>query len=78
MDNNIRNKFITNILNVDDKDKLLTLVTCTRFYGERVDYSFVVDARLVRKNEMAKNYMVVENKKYKKIKKIMNGADEDE
>ena len=64
-------------VDVDDKDKLLTLVTCTRFYGERIDYSFVVDARLVRKHEVVRNYKVVENKKYKKIKKIMNGADED-
>lgn len=64
-------------VDVNDKDKLLTLVTCTRFYGERIDYSFVVDARLVRKHEMVGNYKVIENKKYKKIKKIMNGADED-
>ena len=63
---------------VKDTDKLLTLVTCTRFFGETTDYSFVVDARMVRKNEKIKNYGITEKKSYNRIKKIMKGDDDDE
>lgn len=58
---------------VDENDKLISLVTCTRFFGQTTEYSFVVDARLVRKNEMIKNYKVTERKTYERIKKIMKG-----
>ena len=56
---------------LNGQDKLLTLVTCTRFFGSTNSYSFVVDAREVRKNEKVKNYAVSETVKYKKIKKIL-------
>lgn len=62
---------------VDEKDKLLTLVTCTRFYGD-TSHSFVVDARLVRNHELTKNYKVEETGNYKEIKKILKGDDQDE
>ena len=60
-------------IEVDENDKLLTLVTCTRFYGSTDEYSFVVDARKVRNNEFIDNYKVVENKNYKKVKELMKG-----
>ena len=64
-------------VNVNKNDKLITLITCTRFFGDS-DYSFVVDARKVRKNEQIKNYTVKEKKNYKKIKKILKGDDKNE
>ena len=64
-------------VNVNKNDKLITLITCTRFFGNS-DYSFVVDARKVRKNELIKNYKVTEKDNYRKIKKILEGDDEDE
>lgn len=63
---------------VNKNDKLLTLVTCTRFFGATSDYSFVVDARRVRKEEKIKNYGIFEKMSYNRIKKIMEGEDEDE
>ncbi len=63
---------------VNGNDKLLTLVTCTRFFGSFKNYSFVVDAREVRKNEKIKNYNISETKKYEKIKKILEGNDKNE
>lgn len=59
-------------IDVNNNDKLLTLVTCTRFFGNS-DYSFVVDARMVRKNELIKNYKVNKKNNYKKIEKILKG-----
>ena len=61
-------------VDVNKNDKLLTLVTCTRFYGDS-DYSFVVDARQVRNLEMINNYKVSEKQNYKSIKKILKGDD---
>lgn len=60
-------------VDVSRGDKLLTLVTCTRFFGSDDDYSFVIDAREVRKNERVKNYKVNEKKSYKKIEEILKG-----
>lgn len=65
-------------VDINGQDKLLTLVTCTRFFGSTNSYSFVVDAREVRKNEKVKNYAVSETVKYKKIKKILEGNENDE
>lgn len=59
-------------VDVNENDKLLTLVTCTRFFGDS-NYSFVVDARQVRKLEIIKNYKVTEKSNYNKIKKILKG-----
>lgn len=63
---------------VKPSDNLITLVTCTRFFGPTSEYSFVVDARLVRDKEKVKNYGITEKKSYNRIKKIMEGAKEDE
>ena len=63
-------------IDVDENDKLITLATCTRFFGETTEYSFVVDARLVREKEMINNYGVTEKKSYNKIKEIMEGDEE--
>ncbi len=75
--NAIDNSYFDFDVDVSSDDKLLTLVTCTRFYGDS-DYSFVVDARQVRKLEIRNNYKVTEKSNYKKIKKILNGDDKNE
>lgn len=59
-------------VDVNENDKLITLITCTRFFGDN-KYSFVVDAREVRKIEMKKNYKVQEKNNYKRIKSILKG-----
>ena len=64
---------------VDSSDKLISLVTCTRFFGTESYIDFVVNGRLVRPGEKIKNYRVVKNdKNYEKIEKILKGDDENE
>ncbi len=65
-------------VDVDENDKIITLATCTRFYGPTTEYMYKIDARLVRDNEKIKNYKVEENDNYKAIKKIMKVGDEDD
>lgn len=56
---------------VDQNDDLLTLYTCTRFYGGGGTYSFRVDARKMHKGEQMKYAKVKTNNNYQKIKKRM-------
>jgi len=63
-------------VNVSSDDNFITLVTCTRFYGASKDAAMVVDARMVRKGEITKNYPVEKTDNYKKILKYMKGDEE--
>lgn len=74
----IKDSYFKFDVGIKETDNLITLVTCTRFFGNTTKYSFVVDARMVRKNEKIKNYKVTEKKNYKKIKKTLEGDVEDE
>lgn len=61
---------------VNESDNILTLVTCTRFFGSDSDIVFRVDAREVRENEKILKYRVAESAKYDKIKEEMEGEEE--
>lgn len=65
-------------IDVNEKDTLISLITCTNMF-DYYDYgSFKVDARLVRENESTKRYKVSTNKNYKKVEKQMKGVEKDE
>lgn len=65
-------------VSVNNKDKFISLITCTRFFGDNDKINFRVNARLVRKGEKLKNYGVKVNKKYSKVKKILEGEENEE
>ncbi len=65
-------------IDVNDSDKIISLITCTRFFGATKKYDFKIDARMVRKNEKAANYSVEKNKNYSKIEKIMRGENNEQ
>lgn len=74
-----KNSYFNYGIDVDSTDKLITLITCTRFYGDSTDYSIVIDARLERINERESNYKVTKNNdKYKKVESILKGDVSDE
>lgn len=64
-------------VDVDENDKIVSLITCTRFFGPQANYTFKIDARLMRENEIANDYDVIKNKNYNQIEKILRG-DQDE
>lgn len=64
-------------VDVDEDDKLLSLITCTRFYGGDT-YSFRVDARKLRTNEKQTLATVKTNKNYKIIEERMKESDTNE
>ena len=62
-------------IDVNENDKILSLVTCTRMYGRYNDIEFKVDARLVRRGELKLNYDVSATEKYQEVKDIMEGGE---
>ena len=65
-------------VDVDEKDSLISLITCTRFFGRDVDYEFFVNGRLLRDGEKIEEYDVKTTDKYKDIEKILKGDGNDE
>ena len=57
---------------------MLTLFTCTRFYGADTSYSFRVDARKLRDGEDKIYAKVKSNKNYEKIKERMEESESGE
>jgi len=55
-------------VDVTKEDELISLVTCTRYFGAREKTQFKVDARKVRKNEKITKYSVETNRNYDIIK----------
>ena len=64
-------------VDVDSNDMLLTLYTCTRFYGGNA-YSFRIDARELREGEKMKYSTVDINNNYEKIKERMEEGEKNE
>ncbi len=63
-------------IEVSENDKIISLVTCTRFNGFTSD-DFKIDAKLVENEKKGYNYSVSESKNYKNIKKILEGDGDD-
>ncbi|MEG1495177.1 MAG: sortase [Bacilli bacterium] len=53
---------------VDSNDKIISLITCTRYFGDKSKTQFKVDARLVRSNEKPDEYTVQTTSNYDIIK----------
>ena len=78
IDKSLKESYYDFDIDVDENDNIITLATCTRFYGYSPRYTYKIDARMVRNNEKIKNYKVEENNNYKEIQKTMKGGVEDE
>ena len=65
-------------VDVNENDKLITLSTCTRFYGADNKYEFYVTARLLREDEKIDNYKVTKGSNYKKVEEVLKGDDDNE
>ena len=60
-------------IDVNEKDKLITLTTCTRFYGTNSEVEFFVVGRLLRDDEKIGHYKVTKNSNYDEIEKKLKG-----
>lgn len=65
-------------IDVNEKDTLISLITCTEMFDSYEKGNFRVDARLVREKESTTNYKVEKNKNYKEVEEQMKGEIEDE
>ena len=58
-------------VDVNGSDNLITLITCTRMYGQSYHSSFTVEGRMLRDGEKVTDYTVSKTDNYKKIEKLM-------
>ena len=66
-------------VDVSKTDKILSLITCTRFYGLEQEVNFYVTGRLLRENEKITSYKVTKNEaNYKEIEIVLKGDGEND
>ena len=65
-------------VDVTKDDKLISLYTCTRFFGKDLSLNFVVTGRLLRDDEKVELSNVEKTEKYDEIVQILEGGEEDE
>lgn len=51
-------------IDVEDSDTILSLITCTRYFGAEEKTQFRIDARKLRENETTEKYRMNKNKNY--------------
>lgn len=62
-------------VDVSIEDDILSVVTCSRFFGNGDSYDFIITGRLVKEDEDIENYSVFRNRNYERIDEILKGAD---
>lgn len=81
IDQSLKDSFYDYDIDVNENDNIITLGTCTRFYGTTTRYTYKIDARMVREDEKITNYDLKETKNYKQIKEKLDtnleGEEED-
>ena len=65
-------------VDINDEDKILSVVTCTRFFEDGKNYDFLISGRLVRPGEKIDNYKVSRNKNYPEIEEKLKGDETNE
>lgn len=60
---------------VKKDEKVISLITCTRMYGNDKK-QFLVVGKMIDSDSKTTNYKVEENSNYKEVKKLMKGVDE--
>ncbi len=70
----LEDSFFKYDVDVNSNDKIISLVTCTRFNGY-ISNVIKVDAKLIKKNK-GYNYNVSEKSNYTEIKKVLEGVDD--
>jgi len=59
-------------VDVGSQDSLISIITCTRFFGPNYNNQFKIDARKLRKNEKTYLYKVTTNENYDEVKKRLD------
>ena len=62
-------------VDVESTDKIISLTTCTKMFGEFDDTHFTVNARLLREGESMELANVRKNEQYKIIEEKLKGGD---
>ena len=63
-------------VDVKDDDKILSAITCTRFFKDGNSYDFIVTGKLVEEGAAITPSKVHRNKNYERVNDILKGAEE--
>lgn len=77
INDSINNSYFKYDVEVDENDKIISLITCTRFFGD-ARYSFKIEGKLLDNGEKIKKKDVTLNSNYKEIEDMMRGGKENE
>ena len=65
-------------VDVKEDDKILSVVTCTKFFKDGESYDFIVTGRLVREGEHVTPSTLHRNKNYERVNEMLKGAEDNE
>lgn len=65
-------------IDVDENDKIISLITCTRFFGGIKSTRFKIDGKLIEKNEKTTLSKVSVKSNYQEIEEILRGGESNE
>lgn len=77
IDKSIKNSYFNFDIDVNPKNNIITVATCTRFFSERTTI-LKIDGVQVEEGKRLTDYKVKKNKSYNKIEKTMKGDVNDE
>lgn len=78
IENSLKDSIFKFDIDVNENDKLISLITCTRLFGAHSTREIRIDARMVRKGEKKMNYGVEKTSNYDEIDKLMKGGENNE
>lgn len=74
----IEDSFFDYNVSVDENDKIISLVTCTRFVPGTMSYRFKIEGKLLAENEKTKLSEVKIKDNYKEIEDVLKGGENNE
>ncbi len=79
IDHSLDNSYFDYNEEITDDDKIITLITCTRFFQQQdAEYKFKIEGKLVNSEEKNLNSKVDKKDNYKEIEDILKGGEVNE
>ncbi|MDD5888690.1 MAG: class B sortase [bacterium] len=75
IEQSLKDSYFKYDVDIDKNDKIITLITCTRFFGSTTSYRFKIDGKLLADDEQARLSKVTIKDNYQEIENIMKGGE---
>ena len=75
IEQSLKDSYFKYDVDIDKNDKIITLITCTRFFGSTTSYRFKIDGKLLADDEQARLSKVTIKDNDQEIENIMKGGE---